>query len=206
MTAHRWTSSVCTRLFAGMALVLALTSCADKKPALEKSSGSAESPRAALDPAALDLRMVSPDELAAMVREPGHQATLVNVWASWCEPCREEFPDLVKFARAHKDKGLNVVFVSADFSEDLPNARAFLAQQGVDWPTYFKSGDDMQFIRALGDGWSGALPGSFVYDADGKLARWWEGKASYAALEERVLPVLRRSMQPDTSNTLEDRS
>jgi len=183
--------------------VFVLASCGERKHAPEQAQAPQAKP---LDPAALDLRTVTPAQLAALVRAPGHRATLVNVWASWCDPCREEFPDVVRFARAYRDQGLNVVFVSADFTDDLPNARAFLAQQGVDWPTYVKTGDDMQFIDALGERWSGALPGSFVYDANGKLARWWEGKASYAALEERVLPVLHRSTSPDTSVTLEDRS
>ena len=194
------------RLTLCVALVFVLASCADRKHASEQAQRPAAQPAPVLDPAALDLRTVTPAELAALVRAPGHRATLVNVWASWCDPCREEFHDVVRFARAYRDQGLNVVFVSADFTDDLPNARTFLAQQGVDWPTYVKTGDDMQFIDALGEHWSGALPGSFVYDANGKLARWWEGKASYATLEERVLPVLHGSTSSDSSITLEDRS
>jgi hypothetical protein len=82
------------------------------------------------------------------------------------------------------------MFVSADFSDDVPNAKSFLAAQGVDEPTWLKTGDDMQFIDTLDPTWSGALPGSFLYDSEGRRVRSWEGKASYDSLRARVLPVL----------------
>jgi thiol-disulfide isomerase/thioredoxin len=146
---------------------------------------------------------VTPAELASVIRTPGSKATLVNVWATWCQPCREEFPDLVKLQRAYRDRGLRLLFVSADFSEALPEAHVWLAQQGVDWRTYYKTGDDTQFIDSLDPRWSGALPGSFLYDSEGRLSRYWEGKADYATLEERVLSVLQPTAKPDS---LEERS
>jgi len=139
---------------------------------------------------------VTPDSLALVVAAAGGKATLVNVWASWCEPCREEFPELVRLARTYEDKGLKVVFVSADFTEALPDARKFLAAQGVDWPTWYKTGSDQAFIDALSPKWTGALPGTFIYDAQGKLRDSWEGKATYAKMENSVRPVL--SLPPVT--------
>jgi thiol-disulfide isomerase/thioredoxin len=145
---------------------------------------------AALDTAAQVLVLIDAPGIVAAVRASGAKATLVNVWASWCQPCREEFPDLVRLARELEGRGFRVVFVSADFAGDLPNAKAFLAEQGVSDPTYVKTGDDMQFIDTLDPSWSGALPGSFLYDGAGRRVRSWEGKASYDSLRARVLPVL----------------
>jgi len=107
-----------------------------------------------------------------------------------------EVTELVRLARTYEDEGLKVVFVSADFTEDLPNARTFLAQQGVDWPTWYKTGSDQAFIDALSPKWTGALPGTFIYDAQGKLRDSWEGKATYAKMENSVRPVL--SLPPVT--------
>jgi thiol-disulfide isomerase/thioredoxin len=159
-----------------------------------------------LDPETLAFTAVSPDSIDEIVRAAGGTGTVVNVWASWCEPCREEFPEIVRLARTYRDQGLRVVFISADFTEDLPKARKFLAEQGVDWPTWYKTGNDQKFIAALDSRWSGALPGTFVYDAQGRLRDYWEGKATYARFEERVRPVL---SLPDTSKSVplkEDRS
>ena len=146
---------------------------------------------------------VTSAELDSIVKLPGAKATLVNVWATWCQPCREEFPDLVKLQRAYRDRGFRLVFVSADFTEALPEAHVWLAERGVDWRTYLKTGDDMQFIDSLDPRWSGALPGSFLYDSQGRLSRYWEGKADYATLEARVLSVLSPTAKPDS---VEERS
>jgi thiol-disulfide isomerase/thioredoxin len=152
----------------------------------------AEAPAAAapLDSSRIVIEPIDAPGLLAAVRAPGAKATLVNVWASWCQPCREEFPDLLRVARDWEERGFRLVFVSADFAEDVPNAKVFLAEQGVGFPTYLKTGDDMQFIDTLDPRWSGALPGSFLYDSSGRLVRFWEGKASEDSLRARILPVL----------------
>ena len=155
------------------AIVLVLAGCAKK-----------------LDSSSVVLEPIDAKNLVLLVREPGAAATLVNVWASWCQPCREEFPDLVRLEREWRDKGFRLVFVSADFPEDVPKARAFLAEQGVSARTFLKTGDDMQFIDTLDPRWTGALPGSFLYDSSGRLVRFWEGKASGDSLRARILPLL----------------
>jgi thiol-disulfide isomerase/thioredoxin len=122
--------------------------------------------------------------LIALARRPGATATLVNIWASWCVPCREEFPELLRLERSYRRRGLRLALVSADF--DAPAARAFLVKQGVSFRTYLKTGDDMTFINALDPRWSGALPATFVYDGAGRLVSFWEGKADSGRFEQAV--------------------
>jgi thiol-disulfide isomerase/thioredoxin len=124
------------------------------------------------------------------VRRPGASAVLVNVWATWCLPCREEFPDLVRLHREWEDRGLRLVLVSADFEADRAAAIRFLAEQGVDFPSFFKEGSDMEFIDGLDPRWSGALPATFLYDSEGRLRRFWEGKTDHSALASRVEDVV----------------
>lgn len=143
-----------------------------------------------IDTAQVVMLPVAPDSIAALVRSVGGKATLVSVWASWCEPCRMEFPGVVRLAHAYKDRGLRVIFISADLTDDLPAARKFLAEEGVDWTAYYKKGDDAAFMNALEPRWTGAIPGSFLYDQDGRLRDFWEGAMSYEGFEQRVLPVL----------------
>ena len=140
----------------------------------------------------------APAVLAA-VHAPGAKATVVNVWATWCEPCREEFPDLVRLHHEFENKGMRLVLVSGDFDTERAAVNKFLSDQGVDFTTYIKSGDDMKFINDLNPKWSGALPATFVYDGHGRLLDFWEGKASYDKMRERMLRVLEARNAADST-------
>jgi len=135
-------------------------------------------------------RAANADQVLAAVRAPGARAVLVNVWATWCAPCREEFPDLLRVASENRANGLRVVLVSADFDDTLPQAREFLAAHGVDFPSYHKAGDDMQFINTLDSLWTGAIPATLLFDGAGRKVRFWEGKQSYETLSRAVRDVM----------------
>jgi thiol-disulfide isomerase/thioredoxin len=139
-------------------------------------------------------------QLLEVVRDSKAKAVLVNVWATWCVPCRQEFPDLMQLQRNYRDRGLEVVLVSADFDDQMPEVRKFLASHLVDFPTYMKTGDDMKFIDALTPRWTGALPATFVYDGDGNLRAFHEGKETYDTFEKDVLAILKLTPNPTQEN------
>ncbi|HKQ60998.1 MAG TPA: TlpA disulfide reductase family protein [Candidatus Polarisedimenticolaceae bacterium] len=145
--------------------------------------------------AAPALRPADAAELLHQVRRSGARAVLLNVWATWCQPCREELPDLLRLRRELGGRGLAVMLVSADFEDEGAAAARFLGSQGVDFPTWLKSGRDAPFIDGLAPAWSGALPASFVFDGTGKLHAFREGKQTYETFRELVLDVLERSGQ-----------
>ena len=130
------------------------------------------------------------EAILAEVRKPGAGAVLLNVWATWCSPCREEFPDLLHVARELAPKGLRLVLVSVDFPGAEAETTSFLTSQGVDFPTFLRTGKDEAFVDGLERQWSGAIPATFLYDANGKLVRFWEGKASYPVIKKRALEAL----------------
>lgn len=115
----------------------------------------------------------------------GDKAVLVNIWATWCAPCVEEFPELVKLQRAYPEQ-LKVIFVSADFPDSRNRALDFLKKQNVDWTTYFKTGKDQPFIESLSTEWSGALPFTKVVSKEGKVVASWEQSAEYEKFEQHV--------------------
>ncbi len=135
-------------------------------------------------------------EVLAAIRKPGAQAVLLNVWATWCEPCKEEMPELIRFYKEHKDQGLRLVLVSSDDPKERHEVAKFLAAEGVDFPTFVKVGDDMRFIDTLEPNWSGALPASFLYDGEGKKRRFWPGKVTYEQLANETKQLLKRRKQP----------
>lgn len=144
----------------------------------------------ATTPDTLALEPVTAEQLLARTREPGARATLVNVWATWCGPCREEFPAIVSLAERRRADGLRVLFVSADFEDQAQEARAFLAEHRAPGPWLLKSGPDMEFINGLERRWSGALPVTLIYDSNGTPVEFWEGGADSARFAAAVAPLL----------------
>lgn len=115
----------------------------------------------------------------------GEKAVLINIWATWCAPCVEEFPDIVRLQRSYPEE-LQVIFVSADFPESKGRAIEFLEKQEVNWTTYFKTGKDQPFIESLSDKWSGALPFTKVIGKEGEVVASWEQSAEYEKFEHHV--------------------
>ncbi len=138
----------------------------------------------------IHLRPVSPEQLQQAIRETRTRVVVVNVWATWCVPCRKEFPHFVKFRNSYRDGGVEVLFLSTDFEDSLEQAREFLDRQKVTWPNYLKTGKDEPFIDSLSPKWSGAQPATFVYDKDRKMVDFWEGEVTYEELEKRLAPRL----------------
>ena len=142
------------------------------------------------DPSRYTPTPVSLDELQNEIASREGEVVVVNFWATWCLPCRVEFPELVRFGKDFEAKGVDVVFVSTDFEPDVPMAVEFLSEQEVPWESYIKTGVDFEFIDAFHQQWSGALPATFVYDRNGDLRAFWEGITSYDELEQTVNSVL----------------
>jgi thiol-disulfide isomerase/thioredoxin len=110
---------------------------------------------------------------------------VVNVWATWCRPCVEEFPEILEFARKNQGK-VKVMLVSADFSSRRDLVDKFLRDQGVGFVTYLKQGSDEAFVEVLSPQWSGALPATFVFAPGGRLVTWFERQVTKAELEDAV--------------------
>jgi thiol-disulfide isomerase/thioredoxin len=144
---------------------------------------------------------VTAADVLRVVHEPGAKAVLVNMWATWCGPCREEFPGLVRVARKYQEQGLKVILVSADDDKDMAQIKKFLADEGVDFPAYIKAEKDQPFIDGLDKRWTGALPATFLYDGSGKLRDFWEGEATFNVLERKVVEVLSKQVKPTGGNS-----
>ncbi len=118
--------------------------------------------------------------------------TVLNVWATWCGPCREEFPAMLAAIERHSPDA-RLLLYSADFDDQAPAVRKFLAERGVRDTVYLKSGDDSEFIRTLHPDWSGALPATLVFDREGTLRSFWEGEADSARFETAIQAALAHS-------------
>jgi cytochrome c biogenesis protein CcmG/thiol:disulfide interchange protein DsbE len=111
----------------------------------------------------------------------GYPAVL-NFWASWCVPCKEEAPDLAASARAHAGR---VVFLGIDVQDFTSDARKFLGELDVPYPSVRDGGDSTYADFGLT-----GLPETYYLDRDGRAVAHSVGAVSRRELEEKLAPAL----------------
>jgi len=138
-----------------------------------------------------ELRHVSPDELFSVVRGRKARGTLVNVWATWCGPCREELPMLAKVAKIYQDRGIVVIPLSVDEPEKQAKIPEMLRGFGFELPYYVAKPPIEAMKVALYEGWHGNIPVSFLLDADVRRRYFFNAEV----YEEELTPKLDAFLQ-----------
>ncbi len=148
-----------------------------------------------LAPAAVaePVRLLLPEQYGDRIVAPRKgRVLLVNFWATWCEPCREELPGLARAARAFRARDLAVVLVSLDSVKTQASVARFLSAQKVPFVSWIaKSRDPQDFIDAVDSSWDGALPYTVVYGRNGKPAKKLLGRQS----EESFAQAIRQALE-----------
>lgn len=129
----------------------------------------------------------------------GH-ITVLNVWATWCKPCLEEMPELVRFFREYRSKGVRFLSVSADHPDTLADrVRPYIEQQRIPFAVWVVGGESPdELVQAIDPRWQGSLPATFVFDASGARRQAWYEAIKYADLTGAVDALLEDS-QPSGS-------
>jgi thiol-disulfide isomerase/thioredoxin len=104
------------------------------------------------------------------------KVVLVNFWATWCPPCREEIPDLIALQNKYKDQ-LQIIGVSQD-SGSVEEVRRFAAEHRMNYPTVMSTPEIEKLFPGVY-----ALPTTFVLDRDGRLAQKHVGLLNAAVTE-----------------------
>lgn len=147
---------------------------------------------------ALEVREVNAEGLKKLLQRGGGgdaaqaRPLLVNFWATWCDPCREEMPDLVKIDTEFRPRGLDFILVSADdISEIKTGVPAFLSKMNAAMPAYLLSTPDVEAAMGLVDPtWGGELPATFLLDREGKVVFKHFGRVKLAELR----PALEKAL------------
>ena len=125
---------------------------------------------------------------------------LVNFWATWCDPCRDEYPMVNDLARKYAAQGLVVIGVSLDDEGEMTLVRRFLARNAPVFRNYRKvPGKEELFINGVNPKWSGAIPASFFYARDGRLLKYLVGehtREEFEAIVRVLLDASRSSTGP----------
>ena len=102
------------------------------------------------------------------------QPLLINFWATWCPPCREEIPDLIALQREFQDQGVVVIGIALD---EARHVARFIQEFGIDYPVFVEPGRATQMNAAFGNP-LGVLPYTVYVDSQGRIRKTHRGALS----------------------------
>jgi len=119
------------------------------------------------------------------------QPVVINLWASWCQPCRAEMPALQRIYSEYQPQGLNLLGVNATSQDDLAAARAFTEDLGLTFPILYDNQGSVARLYALS-----ALPTTFFIDHAGVIREVViGGPMSEALLRIRIQQLLEHPVE-----------
>ena len=113
------------------------------------------------------------------------QVVLVNLWATWCPPCKAEMPAFESFYQKYKDEGF--VIVAVNDGDPTPDVLQFVDDYGLTFPVWL----DPEYIATEQAFKTLNLPSSFVINREGTIVLSWVGGTNLKTLEKYVTPVIK---------------
>jgi len=111
---------------------------------------------------------------------------VVNYWATWCAPCREEIPMFVRLQREYAAKNLQFIGIAVD---QVDKVREFSKEFEINYPLLIAGFDAMELTRQAGNK-AGVLPFTLVLDRQGRIAASLVGGISEQRMRDTLLPLL----------------
>ncbi|NEU30813.1 TlpA family protein disulfide reductase [bacterium LRH843] len=111
---------------------------------------------------------------------------ILNMWASWCEPCKKEMPDLMKLQADYNEKGLTILTVNMQtFERTLKDAPEFIKEMNITLPVFFdEAGVVADRYQIIG------MPITYIIGRDGTIEMQIPGEVNYEKLETIIKPLL----------------
>ncbi len=116
------------------------------------------------------LEDIDPTGIKDLIKNKSEKLRLINVWASWCGPCVQEFPDFIIIDRIYRSRQFEFVSINADKISRKENVLKFLQKNEASNKNYiFNSDNNTQLVEAVDPEWSGALPYTLLVEQGGKI-------------------------------------
>ena len=156
----------------------------------QKRKGRAAKPR---QPIAV-VSPINTEALKTLLTQQRQYPLLVNFWATFCDPCRDEFPDLVKIDREYRPQNLEFVTVSLDDVSEIKNeVPKFLDAMKATMPAYLLDVSDPEpAINLVDPRWRGDLPATYLYTEKGEVVYKHIGRVNTAELREAIEKVVKK--------------
>ncbi len=147
-------------------------------------------------PDAIKTTILDAEGLKDLVRD-NDKPLLINFWATWCGPCRAEFPDLVRIDRDYREKGLDFVIVSIDNVSLADTAVSdFLKSYDAEMPSYLldfeERRDVTRAIRGIAPRFTGGFPSTMLFNRAGRLVYVKNGVVNDRLLRLQIDKVLKK--------------
>src|ERR1041384_1405720 len=151
-----------------------------------------QSPQAPKTVAPRDPALIDAQGYQKLVQQYRGKALVVNFWATYCEPCRDEYPMLNELAKQYAPQGLKLIGVTLDQDGDLILMRRFIARHKPIFPNYRKKPEEAEdaFNMAVMPGWNGSLPITIFYAKDGRQVGNFVGERNREAYEGVIRSLL----------------
>jgi len=137
----------------------------------------------------VDLKDLNKDGVRALIaNKDSENLRLVNVWATWCAPCRIEYPDFVVLHRMYGARDFEFVSLSTDAAEKRDKALDFLTESHSALPNYIYPADDKYaMIEAIDPEWNGALPYTMLVEPGGQVVWKHQGEVDFNELKRVIV-------------------
>ena len=138
---------------------------------------------------------IDTEALKGLITQPRERPLLINFWATFCDPCRDEFPDLVKIDKDYRPQAIEFVTVSLDdFSEIKNEVPKFLVSMNATMPAYLLNVSDPEpAINFIDKRWQGDLPATYLYNEKGEVVYKHIGRVNTAELREAIEKVVKKT-------------
>ena len=136
----------------------------------------------------VELQEASLDDLKQLIKNDSKKLRLVNVWATWCAPCRIEYPEFIVIQRMFGARDFEFVSISADKISKKDKALEFLQQSNSAIQNYISSTDDKYaLIESVDTEWNGALPYTALIEPGGKVVWKYQGEVDFQELKKTIV-------------------
>lgn len=120
---------------------------------------------------------------------------VVNFWATWCTPCREEIPEFIEAQEKFRDQGLVFIGIAIDQEDKV---KMFSQEFGINYPVLVGSLNTWSLAEAAGNRLS-VLPYTVVINRSGEIVETYLGRVNLKKLEKLVIPLLKQNPQTGQS-------
>ena len=127
-------------------------------------------------------------DLDKILKGDPHKLKVINFWATWCGPCKKEFPDFLKISRQFEQRPVDFLTVSVDGSEKRKEAFEFLNQVHAPIQNYILTQVSEDSVRAaIGGEWDGSIPLTLIIDPSGRISKRWSGPFDKLELKRSIV-------------------